>query len=557
MKLTTTVSALALAAAIVPQSLHAADGRQLPGVIDRTLPNFTIPEAPKEETQPLQEPPVMEQVPGQNEVVTTLKGINFAGNTVISTEELQLATAGYINRQLTRKDLAQLKYDVTKMFYDRGYILVKATTPPQDLSDGTLDVQIYEARIGENIVHDNNALNPVVTKAFAARVTKGKVFHESDAESMITDVDDLPNVDASVTLKPGNEFGTTDLHITTDNADEDVNYVQLDNYGSKYTGRNVFTGYLEKSNLLNFGETFNFTGRISDGGLWSAKVGADTPIALHNIHLETSYLHSENDIRDRYTGGIEQEGESDIVTAGLRSDLLNTRENKITLRSGFEVRDHDYFVNNQTQSSDNITQFYVEPSYLHRQSTSVWYGAVKVSKGIAWLDASEEGDLRLSRPGNPQAYRAEPVLLANYRVQDSGTLKFVGTGQVASDTLLSSDLFILGGYGSVRGFQPAQEIGEAGWQFSIEYLHDIPANEDWSLGAGPFLDGGAVYNRLPASVSGVQNTHLYSAGLGFQATTEFLKNADTTFRVDWAHTLGDYDGDVASDALYLKAYQEF
>jgi hemolysin activation/secretion protein len=140
---------------------------------------------------------------------------------------------------------------------------------------------------------------------------------------------------------------------------------------------------------------------------------------------------------------------------------------------------------------------------------------------------------------------------------ENGTLKLLATGQITDHTLLSSDLFVLGGMGSVRGFEPAQETGENGYQFTVEYLHELPfdSNSVWKMRAGPFIDGGAVYNRVAGSV---EDTHLYSTGITFEATGNLVPQGNTKFRLDWAKPLGDYDSaEVEGQTFYASLTQFF
>lgn len=549
--------------ALLPCAGFAADGRQLPGVIDRTLPEFIVPEShslDKDMKKPLKELPSMEEVVRRSEIVATLSKITFSGATVTDPVVLDRIVAPYLNRPITRADIASLKYDITKLFYDNGYILIKVVTPPQDLSDGILDITIVEARVGDIHINTNNVLQPDMADAIASRIESGDVFREHSVESMASDLDDLKGLYSTVKLVPGKEFATTDLEVAIQAQEEDTHYVRIDNYGSKYTGRNVATAHVEESNQLHLGETFDATARISDGALWSVNIGAFMPVGLKNIKAEFDYTHGEQRINKDYTTpGVRQRGETNIVTLGLSSDIINTRTHKATIRSGLELRRHESILNRTLSSEDDIRQAFLQTSYLYRSPGSVWYGAVKLSQGLKILGADQEGDANLSRPlGDPQAFRAEPLMLANFRLFDSGTLKFVASGQFSSNVLLSSDLFILGGYGSVRGFQPAQETGESGFQFSTEYLHDLDLHPDWFVGIGPWVDGGTVFNRLNASISGVQDTHLYSAGVSLEAVTELIPRGDTSFRFDWAHPLGSYDAsDVNGDWFYFRVNQDF
>ena len=136
----------------------------------------------------------------------------FSGNSVESTARLQKVVAPYLNRKLTRGDLAQLKYDITRLYYEDGYILVRVVTPPQDLTKGNLQIAIYEAKI-EKIENNKGIVAQFIIDGITSEITPGTVFNESEVESMVRDIDDLPGVAAAVDLRPGSQLGTTDLDL--------------------------------------------------------------------------------------------------------------------------------------------------------------------------------------------------------------------------------------------------------------------------------------------------------------------------------------------------------
>jgi hemolysin activation/secretion protein len=551
--------ALIITTALIPLGTLAANERQQPGVIDRALPDFAIPKShslDSEKGSPLKEAPQKDAYDNGGEKVAKINSIAFTGVSVLPEHELQDLVREYKGRELTKNDIASIKYAVTKRFYDKGFILVKATTPPQDLSDGVLEVKIYEATIGNINIQDNGLVHPAILQGMSKQIKKLSVFNERSVESMIADINDLQGVTASVILKPGAEFGTTDLNIVLEEANEDQNFARVDNYGHEDTGRVVATAHVEKGNLFGLGEKLDLTVRASEDSLRSFSIGAQVPTGYSNILFETDYLYSENDI-----DGTLQSGETHIINTAFSTKLINTRTDTANLRVGFEARSHESEIAGFTaaNSEDDVREVYVSASYLHRGTKSVWYSSAKLAKGIDVFGASTKGEITASRTanggGDPEAVTFEPVFVANIRPIPEGIIKLVASGQLASNVLLSSDLFILGGYGSIRGFQPAQEAGESGWQFSAEYAHDIEVHEDWDVAFGPFLDGGAVYNRINGAT---QDSHLYSAGLGLEATTELIPTGDTSFRLDWAHPLGNYSSrEVDDNTFYFRINQNF
>lgn len=544
----------------IPAGIVFAQVERLPGVIDKSLPDTEIPPSHSLDTppgEPLEQKPAIKDVPESGNVLSTLKSVAFSGYSVIDENTLQRAVADYIGKSFTKGDLAKLKYDVKKIYYDRGYILVHVVTPPQDFSKGVLNVTIYEAKIGEISIHNSDVVRPWLAKSIASRMGQGDVITESDLESVVSDLNDLEDVRARLNLRPGKELSTTDLDIELSEIQDDVNSVSINNYGSDLTGEKVASAHLEYSNLLKMGEKFSADYRRSEDDLWGAGAGLLLPIGFKNLKLEISYFHSKNDIGGRLKN-LDASGKTDVLAVELSSKLLNTRNRQISVNFGFEGRRHESFLNNISDTKDNMRKLYLNASYLHRGANSVYFAGVKLSKGIDVFGANNVGASQATRArGDQEAWIFEPVLLANLRpFSPNGTIKALIRGQIVSDILLSSDLFTVGGYGSMRGFDVAQEAGEKGYSFSLEYNHILPFDlPGTTVAFGPFLDGGAVYNRIAGSV---EDDHFYSAGLGAEITSGLFNVGDTVFRFDWAHSIGSYDSaEVDNNVFYVSLTQKF
>jgi len=166
---------------------------------------------------------------------------------------------------------------------------------------------------------------------------------------------------------------------------------------------------------------------------------------------------------------------------------------------------------------------------------------------------------RTRADGDHEVLLTQPTFFANYRSSENGQVRVTITGQYASDTTLSSDLFILGGYGNIRGFQSAETTGEHGIQCSVEYIHKL-----WSgawrgrnvvASAGPLLDGGQVWNRIDDST---QDDRLTSVGVGAEIEAAITKFGPTKLRFDFAYPLGNYNSpEVDNISWFLRLGQTF
>jgi hemolysin activation/secretion protein len=419
-----------------------------------------------------------------------------------------------------------------------------------------LNVTVYEAKIEKIETGKDAAVRPFITRAITSEVRPGSVFNETDVESMVRDLDDLHGAKASVNLVPGSQVGTTDLEVKVEKTNDFQQQVSVNNYGSKLTGEWLFNGNFQYGNLLGLGELYTFDFTHSDSSLLTVRGGIQTPIGIRNVILDTSYLYSNSNIGDRLAV-LGSEGTTDQFRIGLSSALLNTAMQKITVRLGFDAGHFQSSILDGTPESDDKTRHVTQDmNYLLRLANTTVYAALQLSEGVSAFDGSSEGDTLLSRAGgNPDAFILRPTLFARQNLWTNGSVKGLVSGQYSGSTLLASDLFAIGGYGSVRGFQPAEETGESGMQVSIALEQEVLQREGWGVSIGPWFDGGWVWNKVPGAAV---DDALYSVGLGGELHTNITTLGDTALRLDWAHPVGSYnDTTISSDTFYLQLLQDF
>ena len=528
----------------------------LPGVVDR--PPVELPpvlsgervEIPTTQPQPLQPSTAVA------EPVATLTRIAFDGTLLLKEKELQAIAAPYLGRPITSNDIAMLKYELTSLYFKKGYVLIKVTTPPQDLSGGTMKVVVVAGRI-EDINVNNDVLNEGIANSRLAAIRSGEVFNERIVESALQDINDMNNIVSSVSLRPGRDTGTTDLDVQIHKAamDQDVQVFTLDNYGSTFTGKTLARLSLQKSNLMGIGETLSVTGRKSEDEFRAVQGEAIFPLPLRNLQLEMNYLKSDNSIGDVFSA-LDTKGESEVYQAALSSALINQRQRKLVVRGGIERGKYESFLQNNPETSDTISKLYAEGSYSMRKSRLMSFVSLRVSKGISALGADDKGEADATRlTGDPRAWIIESLLYANVRLTDRDFVQTIVQAQHTSNTVLSSDLFTIGGYGSVRGYEPAQSTGDSGISLNVDVYRQFDMPERWYAQAGPFVDYGYVYNRVADST--LENS-LWSVGIGAEFYYRNSRKLTSKLRLDWAHPMAHTDlPQVDSNTMYARFTQLF
>ena len=190
-----------------------------PGVVDRPPVELPPPLTGDEVDVPAREPQPV-QPSADAPVLATLNAIEFDGTLLLEEKALQAVVAPYLDRPITSNDIAQMKYELTSLYFKEGYVLVKITTPPQDLSDGTMKVVVIVGRIGQINV-TNDVLNEGIANSRIGSIKSGDVFNEQEVETALQDINGLTNISASVNLRPGQETGTTDMDLLVSQSEAD------------------------------------------------------------------------------------------------------------------------------------------------------------------------------------------------------------------------------------------------------------------------------------------------------------------------------------------------
>jgi hemolysin activation/secretion protein len=162
------------------------------------------------------------------------------------------------------------------------------------------------------------------------------------------------------------------------------------------------------------------------------------------------------------------------------------------------------------------------------------------------------------------------------------------TGQLASDRLLSSERFSIGGYYTVRGYPVSEKIGDDGYAVTAELVVPVPSasrvpftNLTWKqmFQVAFFVDHGATFVSPVTFISGQApnpQEYLTGAGAGLRISLPFgvpqpVERGLLSIKIDWASAIGrprpssrdqgislnGVYGDGAAGVLYVSAALQF
>lgn len=312
------------------------DSANLPRV--DTQPAFPDTSSPViEKKEELSYPAALPESAGVKVKVSHFK---FTGNKNISNEQLLLLLNDYKNQSLGIKELNKMTVLITDYYRQQGFMLAQAYLPEQDITQDSLEIAVIEGYLGELKLKTSGQLDEAFLQRMASNgLESNTAIRESNLVRNVTLINSLPGLSASSQLTPGRDVGYSDVEINVDAKPRFTGFLTANNYGNRYTGREVLGASLFLNNLAGRGDRLNLSLKTSSGaGQRSAQVGYVVPVLDSGsmLNLSTGYL-------DYKLGGqfssLGAKGDSYYVSALLDQPVLRSRLLNITSRYGVTYKD--------------------------------------------------------------------------------------------------------------------------------------------------------------------------------------------------------------------------
>jgi hemolysin activation/secretion protein len=470
-----------IAAAAFSMPAHAQVENQTgiadPGrAAERLRDQLTIPQAaPNVEVKNLQ----LQKAPsGADKIKFKFGGLRIEGDSVYTETQLAPMYQSMIGQQVSLADIYDLANKITAKYRNDGYILTQAVVPPQTIESGIARLQVVEGFVDRVVVQPGagegeHAIKTI--KDFAGMISKSKPLNIRQLERQLLIINDLPGVRARSILSPSRTVpGAADLTIITERKQYDA-LASVDNYGSRYLGPIQFGGAATLNSILGLNEAI--TGQVvmahdSDSKeLGYASLQYEMPVGPYGtrVSLLGSTTHT--------TPGYDLEefdvvGRSNLLSLKATHPFIRTRAETLTGRALFDWKNVSSQNNLEDTRHDRlrVARIGAEYQFLDRLFGAGANAAdFEVSRGLDIMGSSDEGDLNMTRSeANPQATKANLDVQRLQRIIDNINLLIEGRGQIASDPLLSSEEFSIGGFSSGRGYDPSEITGDDGISGRLE-----------------------------------------------------------------------------------------
>lgn len=500
--------------------------------------------------------------------------INFRGKTVTLYEktedipekecqnthvlELDLAGIYCVDQQINQEDLDDIKKEIVRYYQRHNRPLVKVYIPEQDVTDGCIKFVVIESKVGNICAtgarwFDNELLVKYI------RLNPGDTVDEKKLVQDLTWMNRNPFRRTDVIYSPGKEPNTTDIElVTTDRFPLRV-YATADNTGLKTTGPGrVMAGF-------NWGNAFDLDQRLS----YQYTTSSDNPkefqahTAQYTVPLPWRHIfmvyggYSEVDAHLPFSH-FRSHGTS--VQGSGRYIIPLPPANKVLeeFTFGFDYKR----TNNTIEFSEvpvfgktvNLAQFMVEYSlgYEVPWTKISFFTDVFGSPGGMMPDQTKADYNSLRKGASPRYLYGRLAFIEIFYLPKKFSIMTTLKGQLATNALLPSEQYGIGGFDTVRGYEERILNGDDALQANVEFrspalrAFDRKCSRD-ALQFLVFGDYGFVHNYQPTSGE-PGHAFIASAGPGLRYNMDPYIN----IRLDWGIKLHKIQNDPSFSRLHFS-----
>jgi hemolysin activation/secretion protein len=429
-----------------------------------------------------------------------LRHISIVGAAAIPPDHLATAYRPYIGRKVSQADLAAIAASISDVYRSAGFHLSRAIVPPQDISGGSVRIQVIEGSITVLDLKGEGA-DEFGVRQMLAPVLAEQPSRLATLERKLLLINARPGVRIEDTTleEIGDASGRFRLTVFVKTWHIYTSF-GIDNLGASAVGpwesyaTVAFNSYLVQGDTLavNLSTTPNDPRELAFG-----RLSYDTPIGNDGLRVGASGVYSEV-----WPGDYRHANADNTTTEALqlRASVvpLQSQRSSLTVTTAFDVSnvaESDMF---GPIYSDRIrTISLTADSRLQDGFGGNNFLTVTLRQGLNILGASPNGDDFVSNLGASPTFSALNAWFTRYQtLTDTWSLKISGAGQVASGPLYLSQQFYLGGAAFGRGYGAAETSGDNGMAGSLELRFDQKLNSKFLTGYQlySFIDSGVAWN---------------------------------------------------------------
>ncbi|MCQ2366926.1 MAG: hypothetical protein MJ056_07190 [Akkermansia sp.] len=395
--------------------------------------------------------------------VLPLKHLEFGPTRVVPETLLAGLRAKYEGRTVSIADIKAIAAAVNKYYREHGYLTSRAYLPEQDVSKGTLRVELMEGTVGKVDATGLTTTKPEYVRR-ASGIKPGEVFRTDTLEAQLAEFNSFTDLKSRLNISPGKADGTSDLELVMQERKRFGATLLTDNAGQQSTGyyrggvfasarglastaytRDILTaGYVGSRGANTFSGAYSITENVLK--------------TTWGVSLDHSKTHSvTNELRE-----LGVESKYSACTLNVKRSLYSNARNILSNGLAFTFKSTSSTISGYKMYDSRTNTLAYNLDYLALFNHGYLYNAVSATRG--WQLGGEYQDFWRANYRLEGNYAFNNLLAANCRfnAQTSNRRVMQGSEQVQ-----------IGGVNSIRGYEEGMLNGERGYALQVELRANI------------------------------------------------------------------------------------
>jgi hemolysin activation/secretion protein len=431
-----------------------------------------------------------------------LDRVRFVGNTVLSTEVLQIVAAPFLGKAVGADDIETLRQKVTLSYVERGFINSGAVLTANALEHGTLTLNIVEGKLKEIHLRGLDGLNERYVTDRLAREDEPLNMQTLGERFQLLLTDPL-FARMNGQLLPDIERGKAILNVDIERARPYQLSLSANNYRPVSIGEQSATLSGWARNMTGYGDLFeaSYQSPLGDGDSTHTALGWRIPLNTKGTQLSLNYEEGASSVIEQPIQPLDVQSKLACKDIGIRQTLIETLSHKFSIGLNRVVRK-----NSTTLLGEAFSFVPGEPSGTSKaRDWRFWqeYSHHWENQGLALRSTFTKGDNNQTDVGTiadgmlNRQYRSwlGQVQYA-HRLLDNGTQFILRLNiQDSPHRLIAMEGMSVGGINTVRGYRENQLVRDNGQVTNVELDFPLVADGANHLNLVPFFDYGRAWNN--------------------------------------------------------------
>lgn len=441
--------------------------------------------------------------------------LQISGNTLFATPTLHALVADAEGKSLTLSHLGELAARITGYYQSRGYPLARAIIPSQTIESGIVRIQVIEATYGGVSLSNSSRVKDTLLQVALAPLQTGKMISQTELDSILLQIADIPGVVVGGILKPGDLVGTSNLLVSTTPGPMVTGNIALNNYGDRYTGKARIRGTLNIINPLHHGDVLSVAGLSSGSGLNYGSIAYEFLLNGQGARIGGSYTALRYELGEPLAS-LKAHGSAQVKNLWVRQQFVRSRDVNLYGKIQYEGKQ----LRDRIDTSAIRTDRHQDSWTLNIAGDAPLLGSFN-SWSLNWTSGRvgfDNSEARLADAAAARTHGGFSKWNANLsRLQSLGSknaLYLAFSGQWANTNLDPAEKTSAGGPVGVRAFDVGALSGDAGYLVTVEFQHDLGSGWNGRWQAVAFFDMAHIKVNENAWVAGTNSAILSGAGIG-------------------------------------------